>query len=195
MTTQTLSSDDERRLKNRRLLVKLIFIILGMFAFSYALVPLYNVMCKALGVNGKTGGSTQYNYVKIDKDRTITIEFIASNNDYLPWAFHPNLKKLRFHPGELKRVSFFAENDSDHEMTVQAIPSVTPGIAAKYLKKTECFCFTQQTLKQHEKMDMPILFHIDPALPKYIHTITLSYTLFDVTGRHYNTSKKKGVIG
>ena len=167
----------------RRLYFILAGVVFGMFGFGFALVPLYNVMCKTLGINGKTGGQVAYTQSQqhIDKDRYITVEFVANNNNNLPWQFHPNQRKITFHPGELKRVSFFAENDSGHKMTVQAIPSVTPGIAANYLKKTECFCFRQQTFKVGEKMDMPILFHIDPALPKNINTITLSYTLFDVT--------------
>ncbi|MCB1828078.1 MAG: cytochrome c oxidase assembly protein, partial [Coxiellaceae bacterium] len=88
---------------------------------------------------------------------------------------------VRVHPGENKLIAYFAKNTTDETMTVQAIPSVTPGRAAKYLKKTECFCFTQQTMKAHEAMDWPILFHIDNNLPKNIHTITLAYTLFDLT--------------
>lgn len=90
------------------------------------------------------------------------------------------------HPGEIVKLAFYAENKTDYTMTVQAIPSVTPGIAAKYLKKTECFCFTQQTLNGHEAMNMPLLFHLDTDLPKNVNTVTLSYTLFDVTGRSSN---------
>ena len=169
----------------RRLLTLLAAIVVGMFAFGYALVPLYNVLCKQFGINGKTSGQVVYDEKKgyIDESRVVTIEFLATNNENLPWDFHPNKGKLRFHPGESERVAYFAKNNTDHTMIVQAIPSVTPGIAAQYLKKTECFCFTQQSLKSHEQMDMPIVFHIDPDLPKEIKTITLSYTLFDVTDR------------
>jgi len=93
------------------------------------------------------------------------------------------IKKIKIHPGEVAKLAFYAENQSDHRMTVQAIPSVTPGIAAKYVKKTECFCFTQQTLNAHEGMNMPLLFHLDRDLPSTVKTLTLSYTLFDVTDR------------
>ena len=180
--------------KNKRLLIKLLGVAVGMFGFGYALVPLYNVMCKAFGINGKTGGAVSGEVTAIDKSRQITVQFIANNNEALPWQFHPNIKHIEFHPGEFAKVSYFAQNDSDHVMTVQAIPSVTPGLAAKYLKKTECFCFTQQTLKPHEKMDMPLLFHIDPELPNNIQTVTLSYTLFDVTHRNKPAKKIQGKI-
>lgn len=184
--------------KHRRLLVLLSALTLAMFGFGYALVPLYNALCSTLGINGKTGGAVSYNAAAayVDSSRNVTIEFLASNNENLPWAFHPNTVRLKFHPGEIEKVSFYAKNNSNRKMTVQAIPSVTPGLAAKYLKKTECFCFTQQTLDKGEAMDMPILFHIDPDLPKYIHTITLSYTLFDVSERFKDrkSSKKAGKI-
>lgn len=177
---------------HKKVLLGTATIVIGMFGFGYALVPLYNVLCKTLGINGKTGGAVLYDAstAAIDKSRTITLEFLATNNEQLPWRFKPNNRKIKLHPGEMRRVSYFAENTTDHTMTVQAIPSVSPGLAANYLKKTECFCFNQQTFTGHEKMDMPILFHIDPGLPKNIKTITVSYTLFDLTNRHFRSNKK-----
>lgn len=168
-----------------KLLVVLFAVVIGMFGFGFALVPIYNSLCKALNINGKTNAeAVAYNpNTKIDTDRTILVEFVATNNSGVPWKFYPTTTKIRVHPGEISRLSFYAENKTNHPMTVQAIPSVTPGIAAKYLKKTECFCFTQQTLNGHEAMDMPLLFHLDEALPKNVKTITLAYTLFDVTNR------------
>jgi cytochrome c oxidase assembly protein subunit 11 len=175
--------------KQRKLLVLLALIVLGMFGFGFALVPIYNSICSSLGINGKTSmKAVDYDEskAKIATDREILVEFIATNNSSVPWAFYPKVKKVRVHPGKIVKLAFYAENKTDHAMTVQAIPSVTPGIAAKYLKKTECFCFTQQTLNGHEAMDMPLLFHLDTDLPKDIKTVTLSYTLFDVTGRTIN---------
>jgi len=169
-----------------KLVAVLACVIVAMFAFGFALVPIYNSLCKALGINGKTNTesiSYQKDKVKIDKSRIVTVEFIATNNSGVPWAFYPKIKKIKVHPGDIAKLAFYAENKTDNTMTVQAIPSVTPGIAAKYLKKTECFCFTQQTLNGHEAMNMPLLFHLDPELPGSIKTVTLSYTLFDVTGR------------
>lgn len=169
-----------------RLVVYLAVLVIGMFGFGFALVPIYNSLCKTFGINGKTNGEAVA-YVstddKIAKDRIIQVEFVATNNSSIPWAFYPRITKIHVHPGEIAKLAFYAENKSDHRMTVQAIPSVTPGIAAKYLKKTECFCFTQQTLNGHEAMDMPLLFHLDKELPENVHTVTLSYTLFDVTDK------------
>lgn len=169
-----------------RLIVILAGIVLGMFAFGFALVPIYNSLCKSLGINGKFNGQAvtyDVTKAKIDKTRWVTVEFVATNNGGVPWEFYPKTVKLKVHPGDVARLAFYAENQTNYPMTVQAIPSVTPGVAAKYLKKTECFCFTQQTLNGHEAMDMPLLFHLDPELPEYVKTVTLSYTLFDVTGR------------
>jgi len=172
--------------KHLKLLTVLTLVVLGMFAFGFALVPIYNSLCKTLGINGKTNAQAiAYNAdkVKIATEREVLVEFIATNHSGIPWAFYPKVRKIRVHPGEIARLAFYAENKTGHRMTVQAIPSVTPGIAAKYLKKTECFCFTQQTLNGHEAMNMPLLFHLDPELPDKIKTVTLSYTLFDVTDR------------
>lgn len=172
--------------KHLKLIVVLTIIVLGMFVFGFALVPIYNSLCKTLGINGKTNTEAiayDVSKVTIATNREVLVEFVATNNSGVPWAFYPKIKKIKVHPGEIVKLAFYAENKTDHKMTVQAIPSVTPGIAAKYLKKTECFCFTQQTLNGHEAMDMPLLFHLDTALPDDVNTVTLSYTLFDVTDR------------
>ncbi len=171
--------------RNVKLLILLTAIVIGMFGFAFALVPIYNTLCKTLGINGKTNATSiayDVTKAKIEK-REVLVEFVATNNGGIPWKFYPKINKLKVHPGEIARLAFYAENTTDHTMVVQAIPSVTPGIAAKYLKKTECFCFTQQTLNGHEAMDMPLLFHLDPDLPDNVKTITLSYTLFDVSDR------------
>jgi len=175
--------------KQRKLLFILSFIVLGMFAFGFALVPIYNSLCKTLGINGKTNTEAvayDASKVTIAKNREVLVQFVATNNSGVPWAFYPKVKQIKVHPGEIVKLAFYAENKTDHRMVVQAVPSVTPGLAAKYLKKTECFCFTQQTLNGHEAMNMPLLFHLDPELPKKVNTVTLSYTLFDVTDRAIN---------
>lgn len=171
----------EQKPGSNRIYYWLVGIAIGMFGFGFALVPLYNVMCKQLGINGKTSGVATVNYGKVDESRTITIQFLATRNSQMPWVFHPKQRSVRIHPGQNKRIAFYAENTTNKTMTVQAIPSVSPSLAAKYLKKTECFCFTQQTMKAHEGMDWPILFHIDNDLPKNIRTVTLAYTLFDLS--------------
>ena len=167
-----------------RLIIMLAVIVVGMFAFGFALVPIYNSLCKTLGINGKINlEAVAYDASKanVALDRTVIVQFVATNNGGVPWAFYPRVHQVHVHPGEIVKLAFYAENKTNHRMTVQAIPSVTPGIAAKYLKKTECFCFTQQTLNGHEAMDMPLLFHLDTDLPANVTTVTLAYTLFNVT--------------
>ncbi len=172
-----------------KLLTLLFAIVIGMFGFGFALVPIYNSLCKTLGINGKTNPEAivvDAKKMKVVTSRDVTVEFVATKNSALDWLFYPKTTKVRIHPGEMTRLAFYAENQTKYRMTVQAIPSITPGIAAKYLKKTECFCFTQQTLNGHEGMDMPLLFHLDKDLPEEVKTITLSYTLYDVTHRIIN---------
>lgn len=179
--------------KQQKIISSLVVLVIIMFFFSYALVPIYNVMCKVLGIGGKTNPNAVANTSVIDKSRTVTVHFLATNNANLPWEFWPNIKKVDLHPGQSIRVSYHAKNLTDHTMTVQAIPSVTPGLAASHLKKTECFCFRQQTLKAKASMDMPIVFHLDNTLPKNMHEVTLSYTLFEATQKPVD--KPKGKLG
>lgn len=169
------------KISNKKILISLCFVTLSMFGFGFAMIPLYNVLCKNLGINGKTDKNAYLTSNEIDLSRSIRVEFMTNNNNYLPWDFYPRLQHIQLHPGENILVYFSAKNNSKHPMTVQAIPSVSPGLAARYLKKTECFCFTQQTFNPGQFRDMPVLFHIDPHLPKNINTITLAYTLFDTT--------------
>ncbi len=181
---------------NRKLALLLTFAAIGMFGFGYALVPIYNVMCKSLGINGKPSNIAQAGDTTIDYSRTITVQFLATRNNYLPWKFQPMETTVKVHPGENKKVSFYAQNETDSDMIVQAIPSVTPGLAASHLKKTECFCFTKQMMKGKQGMAWPLLFHLDTDLPKHIKTVTLSYTLFDITqtAKNIKTSQTPGRI-
>ena len=162
----------------------LVGIAVGMFGFGFMLVPLYRTMCTTFGINGKTNVAPiayDAEHTFIDKSRWITVEFITTLPSTLDWDFYPRVQKVKIHPGELKRVAFYAKNKTNKDMVVQAIPSITPGVAAQYLKKTECFCFTQQRFAAHYSMDMPVLFHLDPEIPKEVKTVTLSYTMFDIT--------------
>ncbi len=164
-----------------------------MFAFGFALVPIYNSLCKALSINGKIvldAAPYDVSKVKILGDRKVTVQFVATNTGGVPWDFYPKTREITIQPGKVARLAFYAENKTNHRMTIQAIPSVTPGVAAKYIKKTECFCFTQQTLNGHEAMDMPLLFHLDPDLPESIKTLTLAYALFDVSDRVSSLGEK-----
>lgn len=133
------------RKSQKRLVFILALAVIGMFGFGFALVPIYNSLCKNFGINGKTNAQPiAYDPVKsgIDDKRVVVVEFVATNNGNVPWSFYSKTKKMRVHPGEIARLSFYAENRTDFTMTVQAIPSVTPGLAAKYLKKNRVFLFS-----------------------------------------------------
>lgn len=168
--------------KNKKVFKITVGAALGMFAFAFALIPFYNVMCKQLGINGKTNPeATVASRAGVDLSRTVTVQFDTTLNENLNWEFHPKDKVAVLHPGEAIHTAYFAKNNTEHGMTVQAIPSVTPGIAAQYVKKLECFCFTQQHLDAGESTEMGLVFVLDPEIPDTVHTMTLSYTLFDVT--------------
>jgi len=184
-----MDENTAQKKSHKKLIIRLSLMTCLMFGFGYALVPMYNVLCKSLGINGKTGGETALSDEPVDYDRIITIQFLATRNAEIDWEFKPKERTIRLHPGENKKIAYRVKNLTDNTMTVQAIPSVTPGLTAKYLKKTECFCFTQQTMKGHEEMDWPLIFHIDKDIPKKYKTITLSYTLFDVTNMAKNPPK------
>ncbi len=162
---------------------KLVIVAVAMFAFVFVvMVPLYNVLCDALGINGKTAGAA-YTAVQagVDESREVTVQFIATNNAGMPWEFRPSQTMMTVHPGASNETVFFARNPLPDAMVAQAIPSVSPSRAAEYFHKTECFCFDRQPLDGRSAADMPLQFIIDRDLPKDISTITLSYTLFDVT--------------
>ncbi len=167
---------------HRPLLLKLLLITGGMFGFGYALVPLYDVFCDLTGLNGKTSSmAATADKAVTDLKRQVTIEFLAKPDPKMPWLFQPQTRQIQVHPGEIKLVYYEAENPTQALMVAQAVPSVSPGQAALYFNKMECFCFQRQTLEAGEKLLMPLQFYVDPALPAQFSTITLSYTLYDVT--------------
>jgi cytochrome c oxidase assembly protein subunit 11 len=167
---------------NRRLALKLAGFTLAMFGFGYALSPMYDVMCKAFGINGKTGRTDTQTVAAqtVDMARTVTVEFTGLATSGLPWEFKPLTKKLELHPGETHEVKYLVHNLAGEEITGQAIPSVTPGESAPHFKKIECFCFTRQTLKPGETREMPVRFVVDAGLDKDVQTITLSYSFFNI---------------
>lgn len=152
-----------------------------MFGFGFALVPLYDVFCKVTGLNGKTGrAEARLAIIKgIDKNRPVTVEFVANVGAGFPWEFKPSVNKLQIHPGELRQTSFYAKNLSGRAIAGRAVPSVAPNHAARFFIKTECFCFTEQKLGADESKEMPVRFIVDPDLPADIKTLTLSYTFFE----------------
>ena len=163
--------------------LKLVVVAAGMFAFVFVvMVPLYNVLCDALGINGKTS-SQAYTAVeaRVDESRLVTVQFVATNNEGMPWEFGPSVTAMKVHPGAVNDTVFLARNPLPRAMVAQAIPSVSPARAAEYFHKTECFCFNQQPLEGETSAEMPLQFIVDQDLPRDIRTITLSYTIFDVT--------------
>lgn len=168
-------------IKNKRLVAKLFGAIVLMFGFGFALVPLYDVFCEITGINGRLVNNNQAQSTLVDKSRTVRLQFTTSVAPGMPWQFKPHVNYVDVHPGESKVVKFLASNQSDANITGQAIPSVSPGVASLYLNKTECFCFQQQILKSGESVDMGLVFFVSTEIPADIKTLTLSYTLFNVT--------------
>jgi len=169
--------------KNRRLTWVLLGGVLLMFGFCYMLIPFYEFICKKEGINGKSANSVTAMdpTMQVDYSRTIKVDLVTTLHGNLLFKFIPLQRHIEIHPGERKLVYFYAENRAGQEMTVQAIPSITPNDAARFLKKTECFCFTQQYFFDGQKADMPVYFFIEPTIPKEIKEVTLSYTLFDAS--------------
>ncbi len=156
----------------------------AMFLFAiFIMPPLYDAFCEVTGIGGKTGGQYEAEDVVVDESRTVRVQFVATNNAGMPWDFEPVIEEVRVHPGKPTPVRFHARNPTDRDMVAQAIPSVSPGNAARYFLKTECFCFNRQPLASGEEAELPLIFIVDQDLPKAVRTITLSYTLFDVTDR------------
>lgn len=158
-----------------------------MFAFAFAMVPLYSLICKKTGINTSVAGGQLLTPIevaknqKIDYSRNVTVQFTTVHHNGMPWDFYPRIKAITVHPGEVNKVIFYIKNTLPRDMTVQAIPSMTPSEALSHFHKIECFCFTQQSLKALESKDMPMVFYIDTDLPKETRVITLAYTLYDTT--------------
>lgn len=159
-------------------LVRLLGVALGVFVLTFSLVPLYRIACeKVFGVRLERG-ATQAAATQAAGRRVVRVEFDGGVNSKLPWAFHPEKLTMDVVPGELNEALYFARNDSDHALVGSAVPSVAPARASGYFNKTECFCFTAQTLQAGEQREMPVRFIVDPDLPADVRTITLSYTFY-----------------
>jgi cytochrome c oxidase assembly protein subunit 11 len=161
----------------------LVLSVIGMFGFGFALVPLYDVMCEALGINGKTNtvSAVQPKGMQPDYSRTVRVEFMSHIKPDMPWQFIPETRVLEVHPGDVVQTNYLAKNLSGLSLVGQAVPSVSPGNGATYFNKMECFCFNQQPLDGHKSAEMGLIFYIEPEIPESIHTLTLSYTLFNIT--------------
>ncbi len=177
------------RLENIRMVSKLLVVAAGMFAFGYALVPIYRAICEMTGINVLAAGdrnipgatSKAPANTQVDTSRTITVEFDANARG--PWHFRPAQRSVQVHPGEMVSVMYEFQNTQNRRMAAQAIPSYAPQQAAPHFNKMECFCFSQYTLEPGEKKSWPVVFVIDPKLSRDVRTITLSYTFFEVGGK------------
>jgi cytochrome c oxidase assembly protein subunit 11 len=164
----------------RSLSVKLTIFAAGAFAFGFALVPLYDVLCSVTGVGDQKALARAAVVTEHpDLDRTVTVDFLTDLPSVGSWEFRPVVASLQVHPGKLYEAKFYAHNLMRHDTVAQAVPNVAPSKAAAYFRKTECFCFSPQHFANGEERVMPIRFFVDPALPPYIDRITLDYTLYD----------------
>lgn len=173
-------SGDAKQRENKRLTLKLLGFALGSFAFGFALVPLYDVLCEITGF-GNQRALTEARTVeeKPDDSRTITIDFIADLPSVGNWEFRPTVTSMKVHPGRLYETEFVAHNLTGRDTVAQAVPNIAPGKAALYFRKTECFCFVPQKFAVNEQRPMPVRFVVDPAIPRSVDRITLSYTFYD----------------
>lgn len=157
-------------------------VVIGMVLFVfYVLRPMYYLICEWTGITGSTFETVEAQPFEVQMDRPIKVQFLATNNATMSWKFRPTMNEVIAHPGELIQVSYYARNGSRRDMVAQAVPSLTPFEATNYFLKTECFCFNQQPLAAGEETEMGLVFQIDPDLPDWVKTITLTYSLFDVT--------------
>ena len=189
--------------KNFGLMTKLVAVTLGMFAFGYLLVPMYQAICEWTGVNilalsereanGSMNGRAGLANTQVDTSRTITVEF--DTNVRGPWQFAPETRFVQVHPGELTTVMFEFQNVQDRTMSAQAIPSYAPRQAQAHFNKLECFCFNQYTLAPGEKKTWPVVFYVSPKLSKDVNTITLSYTFFEVGATVPSAGAKVDSVG
>lgn len=168
---------------NRTMLGKLVVVAIGMFGFGYALIPVYRQVCEVLGINVLTQKGefvAAPTNTQVDKSRTITIEL--DGNSQGPWRFRPTTRSIDVHPGELATVMYEVVNTQGRAVKAQAIPSYAPQSATPHFMKVECFCFQEQTMGPNEARQMPVVFFIDPKLPREVKNITLSYTFFEIGG-------------
>jgi len=188
-----MSTDAESdRALNRSMLIKLAVVALLMFGFGFALVPMYRAICQITGINNlvqRDATAREARNTQVDMTRTVSVEFDANARGLL--GFKPEQTSLDVHPGEVMTVMYDISNNEGRTIDAQAIPSYAPKQATEYFRKIECFCFTQQTLKANETKRMPVVFVIDPKLPKDVKTITLSYTFFELNKPAVPTAPKQ----
>jgi cytochrome c oxidase assembly protein subunit 11 len=175
-------NQDQRKRANRKLVLGLLIMTAGAFAFGWALVPLYDVLCRAAGIgNAEAKSGKSVVQEAIDPNREITIEFIAQPASVGSFEFRPKVASMRIHPGKLYDAEFYARNLTRVASVAQAVPSISPAGTARYFHKTECFCFSPQKFAAGEGRDLPVRFIVDPGLPGNVDKLTLAYTFYDTT--------------
>lgn len=167
--------------RHKKTVLSLLSGTLIMFGFGFALVPLYDVFCDITGLNGKVDLVAAEPSLVVDNSRQVKLQLVAINNESMPWRFKPEKTSIILSPGEMYQTAYKARNLTDNFMIAQAVPSVSPSEAAPYVQKINCFCFERQPLNAKEIKAMPLVVSIAPELPRHIKTVTLSYTLFDIT--------------
>ncbi len=179
------TSTELRGRENRRLTLRLLGFAAGAFAFGFALVPLYDVICDITGVGNPKDllRASKVENVQHDESRLVTVEFVADLPSVGSWEFRPVVAEMKVHPGRLYEVDYVAQNLTGRDTVAQAIPNVAPGKATAYFRKTECFCFTPQHFAKDEQRIMPVRFVVDPNLPRSLDRITLSYVFYDNSTR------------
>ena len=179
-----MTNADLKAKEHKRLTLQLGAIALGAFAFGFALIPLYDVLCDLTGFGDqKLLVEQRLTEEKPDDSRSITIDFVAELPSVGNWEFRPTVASMTVHPGRLYETEFFAHNLTGRAQLAQAVPNIAPGRAAGYFRKTECFCFTPQKFAVNEQRPMPVRFVVDPAIPRSVDRITLSYTFYDESTR------------
>lgn len=167
---------------NKKLIGYLLLSVVGMFGFGFALVPLYDIMCEQLGINGKTNTEAANSQgIQVDRSRLVRVQFMSQVSPNMPWQFEPVQAQMDVHPGQVIKTSYRAVNNGNVAMIGQAVPSVAPGIAATHFNKVECFCFNHQPLQAKTEAELPVIFYVDKNLPSSVNRLTLSYTLYDIT--------------
>jgi cytochrome c oxidase assembly protein subunit 11 len=170
------------RPRHAGLVSRLVVFALGSFAFGFALVPLYDVLCRVWDVGNRWYGTQTAEATVVQApvtDRLVTVEFIANVPNTGHWEFRPHVATMQVHPGKLYETTYFAHNHSGHDVVGQAVPAIAPQSVARYFQKTECFCFVPQNFAKDERRDMPVRFIVDPDLPDDVDRVTLSYSFFD----------------
>ena len=169
----TMPSHQKRQLR------MLLLSVVGMFAFAVFLMPpLYDAFCELTGLNGKPNATAAVASQEVDLNRNITVQFLMCLDSGLSWKLNNKKNAVERHPGQINKVSFDVVNNAGTAVTGRAIPSISPALGASHLKKTECFCFREQTLAAGQTLDMPVVFYIDPDLPKSVKTMTLAYRFY-----------------